>query len=72
MNKGIKRTRVWRLKLEKFNTKRQLHKSEGNKSQGKVTRAWGTLHHSWSSPSTDRDLPRASLGELPLGIPKSK
>lgn len=67
MNKGIKRTRVWRLKLEKFNTKRQLHKREGSKSQDKVIRGWGTLHHSRAAqpaqPSmADRDLPHASLG----------
>lgn len=67
MNKSIKRTRVWRLKLEKFNTKRQLHKREGSKSQDKVIRGWGTLHHSRAAqpaqPSlADRDFPRASLG----------
>lgn len=58
MNKGIKRARVRRLKLEKFNTKRKLHKREGSKSQGKVIRGWGTLHHSCGAhPAQPRTFP---------------
>lgn len=69
MNKGIKRTRVWRLKLEKFNTKRQLHKREGSKSQGKVIRGWGTLHHSCAAHPAQPGTFQCLTGATATGHP---